>query len=257
MKLLILSIIIFLFGLLNIFNPIRNILQRSMAPFQYGTLTLARGIKDGFGYFVNLENIYNENVFLMKEVNELKSQLVELEDLKAENEVLREQLELTEGVNVVGNVVLASVLGNPLDSSGTSLILDRGSKNGIEEEDMVVKGRIFVGRIISVTDRRSVVELTTSPNLTATVVDINTKTEAIVIGQYGTSIKMHRILPQESITNGDIVVTSGRDGKYLPGFIVGEVDSIVEESASSLKSATLKTMFDFSSIDRVFVIISR
>jgi rod shape-determining protein MreC len=177
--------------------------------------------------------------------------------LREENKLLREQLGLKGEIELSSDLVLANVLGNPLDGSGTSLVLDKGDDNGVSVNDAVIKGKYLIGRISRVLDKRSVVELTTSPNLTASVVDVNTKTEAVIVGQYGTSIQMHRILPNEVVSEGDIIVTSGKDGSFLPGFVVGEVDWVSKESASSLKSATIKTLVDPGSIDKVFVVLSQ
>jgi len=257
MKPLIIALIVFILGILGLFNPIRDVFQRVMAPAQYGTLAVSRNIKDTVLYFSNLEKIYEENVELVQGTVNLKAQLVELENLRQENNLLKEQLGLKGEMGLSEDLVLANVLGNSLDGSGTSLVLDKGSKSGISVNNQVIRGGYLIGRISRVLDERSVVELTTSPELSSSVVDIKTRTEAVVVGQYGTSIKMHRILPNEAVSVGDIIVTSGKDGRFLPGFIVGEIDSVSGESASSLKNAMIKTLFNLGSLDKVFIILGQ
>ena len=56
------------------------------------------------------------------------------------------------------------------------------------------------------------------------------------------------------ISVNDVFVTSGRDGIFPPGYVVGEVSSVSEESADTLKEVTLDSVLDLENLDRVFVI---
>ena len=123
--------------------------------------------------------------------------------------------------------------------------------------DNVIVGNYLVGRIASVLNERSIVELITSPSLSIAAYDIDspTRTDGVCSGQYGTSVIMGRILPNEDISVSDMILTSGKDGLFLPGLVIGKVSSIVQVPSEPLKSASLEALLDFSKLRKVFVVL--
>ena len=49
-------------------------------------------------------------------------------------------------------------------------------------------------------------------------------------------------------------MTSGRDGLFEPGYLVGEVGEIYAEPTQPLKSAQVRPFIDIERLDRVFVL---
>ncbi len=80
--------------------------------------------------------------------------------------------------------------------------------------------------------------------------------EGIVKGKYGTSLALEKILQSEVLNLADVIVTSGRDGKFIPGLILGTVSSIDFSPSDTLKSAILKLDYNISEITNVFVLKS-
>jgi rod shape-determining protein MreC len=54
---------------------------------------------------------------------------------------------------------------------------------------------------------------------------------------------------------GDVVVTSGIDGIYPKGFVIGKIES-VERAGNSYKRITIKPAVDFSSLEEVLVVVT-
>jgi rod shape-determining protein MreC len=247
-------LVIFILGIFNFFAPVRGVLQYSFNPIQFGLQQVAVGIKDGGNFYVNLKSIRSENLDLLEEVEELQTEVLRLKEMEEENMLLQEQLGVMGTEDLSKGLVLARTLGNFDDHTGTSIVLDRGSLHGITLGDVVVKGRHLVGVVSGLTRQRSVVELITSPTLTISVVDFDTKTEGLAKGEFGTSVIMGRILPGEKVYVGDTIVTSGRDGKVFPGYLVGRVTYVSEESAEVLKQASLEVLLNIENLGKVFVV---
>jgi rod shape-determining protein MreC len=57
------------------------------------------------------------------------------------------------------------------------------------------------------------------------------------------------------IVVGDVVMTSGIDGIYPKGFIIGTVESI-ERAGGAYKRITIKPAVDFSSLEEVLVVLT-
>lgn len=257
MRILILSFIIFVLGFIGLLNPVRDFFQDVFSPVQVGVREMARDLKEGVKFFSNLKAIRDENLLLLEENQELRSRILEIQIAEEENSALKEQLGLDIWEDFDKELVLANVLGNPLDVTGGSILINRGVSHGIKNGDNVIRGRNLVGIVADVSEKRSLVNLVTSPAVSITVkdVDVYGKTEGLATGQYGTSIEMSRILPIEEVFVGDTIVTSGKDGIFEPNLVVGNVEEVIEGSAEPLKTARLGTSIDVTDLDRVFVVI--
>lgn len=254
MKWLIASILVFILGLFNFFAPVRGGVQYIFNPIQFGIQQSAVNIKDWFSFYTNLKEIRKENLKLLEENQALRSKLVALNELEKENFLLREQLDIKIDDLSSKSIVLARAVGNLEDKTGTSVILDKGSKSGISESDIVVKGEYLLGIVRGVSNFRSEVELIISPNISFSVIDLRTNTEGIVSGQYGTSLVVDRVLPDEDVVLDDTFVTSGRDGIFPPGLIVGRVSEVSGDSAEVLKQVYLDILVDLDHLGKVFVL---
>jgi rod shape-determining protein MreC len=256
-RIILATIIVLILGLLNFFNPLRSVFQKFATPVQYGLRRSAVSIKDSNKLFHDLNNIRKENLNLLRENQELKGIVVDLKKAEEENKLLRDQLELKNEGFLEKDLLLASVLGNPKDLTGTSLVLDKGSKQGVRMGDNVVAGNFLVGIVSEVSEQRSTMDLVISPNVSMTVISVESKSKAegLAQGDLGTSVRVTRLLPGEMVEEKDVFVTSGKDGKFLSGLAVGEVSEVTFESAEPLKSAILDPMVDFSKLDKVFIIL--
>lgn len=253
---IVISILTLILGFFGVLSPVRDGVHIVSAPMQVGLEDAAVEIKNAVSFFFTLSNIRNENLELLEEMAKLNSEIVELKDAQRENLILREQLGLSQSGVFDKNLILADVLGNPQDQTGATIILNKGAKHGVREGASVIIGRYLVGIVRKTTTGRSAVALITSPDVFATVVDIDSpgRTEGLSVGLYGTSVQMTRILPREEVDLGDTIATSGVDGVFEPGLIVGKVLSVTKDADQPLKNAFLDTIIDLSRLEKVFVV---
>lgn len=258
MRIFIISVFILILGLSGFLNPLRGAFQKLTTPIQYGLRNGAISIKQSYQLFSRLNEIRRENLRLLEEKQELVGEIVDLKKAAEENKLLRYQLELKNKDYFDKELLLALVMGNPNDTTGTSIMIDKGSRQEVKVGDNVVVGNFLVGIISEVGEERSKIDLITSPDVSMTVVNVEkeSRAEGIAKGNLGTSVRVSKLLPGEKVERGDIFVTSGRDGKFVPGLIVGEVSDIEFESADPLKNADLSSMILFNKLDKVFVVLS-
>lgn|GEM_PF-3105612 len=257
MRILLASIFILIFGLLDLFDSPRSVFHRFSAPIQYGLRHSAVVLKDSFKLFHNLNDIRKQNLFLLKENQELKGVIVDLKMAEEENELLRSQLKLKNEEFFDKELLMALVMGNPNDLTGTSLVLDKGTRQGVKVGDNAVVGNVLVGVVSDVSEERCVMDLLVSPQVSITVVNSEpaSRAEGLARGDLGTSIKVTRLLPGEKVDEGDIFVSTGRDGRILPGLVIGQVSEVTLESAEPLKSAVLSSLVEYSRLEKVFIIL--
>lgn len=254
MKWLIVSVIVFALGFFNVFAPIRGGVQYIFNPIQYGIQKMSADIKDWANFYTGLNEVRNENLALLEENENLYSQLVELKNLKKENKILKEQLGVTTG-EVEQQLDLVKVLGNVEDKTATSLFINKGSYHGVSVDDILIKEKYLIGIVKTVYQFRSKVELITSPTVSVSVTDLQTGTEGIAVGQFGTSLFVNRVLPEDKVNVDDVFISSGRDGIVPQGYIVGKVSEVSENSAKVLRTVSLDLLIDFNNVSKAFVLL--
>lgn len=283
MKYLFLSIFILVLSFLGISKPLEDgggfVLNSLSVPFRYTALQL----EDYSFFLINIRDIYDENQILKKQVLELQSQTALLDQIKKENQALKDQFleavpqDFTDSNNE--EMLLVTVVGNPEDMTNSTVYINAGSNNGVKQKSMVIYKNYLVGQVISVEEYRSLVALLYSPDLRVSVtraislsefaaecenssepIDLSensTSTEGIVTGDFGTSLKLERVLQKETLNKGDFLLTSGREGNFKPGYIVGKVGEIYAEPTKPLKSAQVLPLLDIERLNKAFVFVER
>ncbi|HSX39207.1 MAG TPA: rod shape-determining protein MreC [Candidatus Saccharimonadales bacterium] len=257
MKKLFVAFVILALGFLGVFNPFRTVVQYIFTPVEFGLKNTASSIKDTGNFFIALKGLRDQNISLIKENQNLKSIILSLKQADDENKILRTQLNLKNRNTFDKKLLLANVMGNAKDLTGGSVIIDKGTRQGVKAGSNVILANYLVGIVKDTQSERSLVSLITSPDISATVrdIDVAQHTEGLAVGQYGTSIQMTRILPNEVINVGDTIVTSGKDGIFDANLLLGKVVKVVSVPAEPLKSAYIETQIDLANLDKVFVII--
>lgn len=257
MKYLLTAFFIFILGLTGLLNVFRNGVQYVLLPIEFGLTNVAQDMKGTVSFFFTIGKIKEDNTVLRTKVENLNAAILTLKEASIENKLLRKQLELKNNEGFNKNLLIAGVMGNSSDLGGSTVVIDKGSNDGVSAGVNVIKENYLIGIVREVFARRSVVDLVISPNVSVAVLDIDSpeKTEGIAQGQYGTSIQMTKILPAEKIEEGDTIITSGKDGIFTPGLNVGVVKTVSQVPVEPLKSAFLVTTVDFSRLDKVFLVL--
>lgn len=254
LRFLILSLLLIIIGQTPLVQPVRNLAATVVSPLQYGSYQLSQTLRHEFLFWTNLRNLPPENERLAQRVLQLESRLAELTEVERENEVLRSQLEIGTLVSSQ-NLLLAKIIGRSRADVRGELMIDQGTA-AVREGDVVVYQNFLLGAVVRVEERRSVVRLTTDPAFRAAALDQDSPDRArgLVRGQFGTRLLLEKILPDESLAVGDTVITSGEDGKFPKGLILGKISRILGQEAEVFKSAELNLMVDIGELEEVFVI---
>jgi rod shape-determining protein MreC len=256
MKYVAVSFLILLLGLVGFLFPLRDAVVSVVSPIQFGLQKMAVNLKQSFSFFTDSNKVRNENLTLLQKIQDLEQNLVSLKTVTDENLLLKQQLGLPTDSTSDQKLILATVMGNPVDLTENTVIINRGARDGVTNNDVVVVKNYLIGITRNVEYARSTVELITSPNLSLTAYDLDSpdKSAGLVKGEHGASLSFERILPNERVSVGDTVVTSGKDGIFLPNLILGKVTDIQNDPSQPLKKATIHTIIDISKLTEVFVI---
>ena len=168
----------------------------------------------------------NENKELKIELEKLKNKEFQVEFLKNQNDSLNKILETD--VKIKGKSTLAKVLLDKDSPYLKSIVINRGSKSGINKGMPVVDGNYLVGKIVEVNFLSSRVLLLNDLNSRIPVTLGDDSTQAILSGK-GERKPVLEYLPELYTPSDNLnVFTSGKDGIFLPGLPVGttEIDGL-------------------------------
>jgi len=168
-------------------------------------------------------NLKKENEELRLVIEKYKALDLNLEYISNENKNLKKVLD-TENVENVSNKVLAKVLVDRNSPFLKSIIINKGSKDGIIKGMPVTQNRYLVGRIVETNYLSSRVLLLNDLNSRIPVTFDEKSTQAILTGG-GTRKPSLSYLPENYQFVEDITVfASGKDGIFSAGTPIGKTE---------------------------------
>jgi len=255
-RLLLLSLILIILGQTPLITPIRKASARVSNPIQYSAYRLSQNLKRELDFVLNLRRLRVENLEFHERLLELESILASHKELKEENRLLREQVGV-EALSGERNLVLAKIVGRSARGGEATVTIDRGSDAGLREGAAVIFKNFLLGEVFLVEPQRARVRLLTDSQFVAAALDQDSPDRArgLVSGQYGTTAFLQKVLPTENLVVEDTIITSGEDGKFEKGLVLGTVKRVFGQEAGVFKGAELRLMVDFDSLEEVFVVL--
>lgn len=191
-------------------------------PFQWLASNSVGAVKNLWYGYADLRNARVENEALKARRDQLEKEAIELRGKVA----LSEQLSEFGKAAITYEGVTARVIGHDANQWFSTVYIDRGSLVGIEKDQPVVTADGLVGRVITTSPLASQVLLITDERHGAGAVIAQTETTrwlGILEGKSKLLCDMRFIVPPEKLENGEQVVTSGQDGLYPAGLLIGRV----------------------------------
>jgi rod shape-determining protein MreC len=249
-------ILIILAHSLGFLSALENLSRRVISPIVKTIYLIELKTKNFYAGLGNQQNIISENEQCQTKLRELYFDQTELVLLREENKTMRAETNFTKPEQ---KKVLAEIITKTIDGTSTSVIINRGSENGIETGNPVFfENGFLLGRIINVEKNTAMIRLITDnrSKITASIINQN-KTQGLVEGEHGLSIKMKMIPQDENVQIGDIVITSGTENKIPRGLIIGKVESIQKELYEPFQSANLRPLADLNKVAIVTVLLNQ
>lgn len=201
-----------------------TIAQELLYPFQllssniYGSTS---GVWSGYLFLVGVQK---ENETLRQRVAALEAQNATLMETAHENERLRGLLLVKEESKL--NTVAAKVIGYDPSNWIEALSINVGSQHGIREGMAVLASNGVVGQTIAVAAFSSKVLLITDHSSGLDALIQGTRARGIVEGAGQDSCAWRFVTAPEEVKVGDKLVSSGADGVYPKGLLVGLVTEV-------------------------------
>ena len=215
-----------------------------------GGIGEARGVWQNY---VNLRQISRENDTLKQRVSQLEVALQRERALSGQTRVLQELLELKKETPLA--TTPAAVIASGASPDFRTMTLDKGSSQGLTADMAVIAPAGIVGRVVLPTPRAAKVQLIIDRNAAAAGLVERTRAQGVVVGTGGDRLRFEYLPGTADLKTGDRVVTSGIDGIYPKGFVIGQIESI-ERSAGEFSNVLIRPAVNLSALETVLVVTS-
>lgn len=212
-----------------------------------------RGVREAWTGYVDLRGARAENDALLRQLRDARIALQQERALAQRTRGLQQLLELREQIAV--STAAANVIGAAATPDFRTITIDKGTGGGLRPDMAVIAPSGVVGRVVVPSARAAKVQLLIDRNAAAGALIERTRAQGVVLGTGDGYLELDYLSGMVDIVPGDTVVTSGIDGIFPKGFVIGWVDE-VERSGSTYKRVTVRPAVDFSRLEEVLVVLT-
>lgn len=186
---------------------------------------------DVSSFFSRMSTLVAENEQLRLQQLNTANLLLRQRHLEDENRRLRVLLEMRERHPVEGRI--AEILYAARDTFARRVIIDKGSQHGIEAGQAVVDEIGVIGQVVRVFPLTAEVSLLTDKEQAIPIQVQRNGLRAVLEGAGAGTMELRFLATNAEVEVGDVLITSGLDGVYLPGLPVAKVIEIDRSNSYS------------------------
>jgi rod shape-determining protein MreC len=242
----------------NKFPFLERVITSGLAPIESAVSKLGFSFRQVGSSAGQLITVYRDNQALKAENEQLRQSNFNVTEIMAENARLRAMLDYKTKAPQF-DFVTAKVIARDPGTWTSTIVINKGTADGIAKDMAVVTPQGLVGDVISVFNNTAKVQLILDQrSAVGTLVQRpESRVAGIVEGNAANPLapRMVNIARDADIIKGDQIITSGFGGIYPKGLQVGQVTDVVNEEGGLLKYAVLKPSVDFDKLEEVLVIV--
>lgn len=252
----ILAVFSALFG--GVANPLANLWGVVISPVRGAVSRFVNWTEGVYDYSFRYEELEAENAALKQRIAELEAQATAGEAASRENEHLRELLGLKEKRS---DFVFesATVLSRSASNWESVLTISKGQIHDVSAGDCVIDATgALVGIVSEVGVNWSSVRTVIDPDTELGGLVARTDSAAIAGGDFALmasgQLKLSYLPENTQLIAGDLVLTSGLNGTYPSGLVIGSIAELRTEASGMSRYAVLDPRADLDGVKQVFVI---
>jgi rod shape-determining protein MreC len=229
------------------------------APFIHASSTMSSTTKDVMAPDVDPRELMRENERLRLEVQKLRITTQRHDDLLADNNKLRRLVAYKENAPFK-NLVAARVMKRSAATWWNTMVIDKGSNDGIAVDSPVITDVGLVGKVFRVAPQMAEITLLTDETCQVAAVVEGTRERGILSGQRAgldarPDLRLKFLNRNAPIVTGASVYSTGDGLVFPPGVLLGKVKRF--ENGEISGEAIVESAVDFSIVEDVFVLPRR
>lgn len=236
-------------------SPFERFVLTVTSPATRGITALNDSVRSVWDGYLYLAGVKEENRRLLQTIKIQNERLIRGSEALLENARLRALLRMKE--TLPGTSVPVSVIAEEATPWFRTVVVDRGSQDGIREGVPVVALNGVVGQVIKVGATSAKVLLLTDHASAMAATVQRSRARGVVKGKGGDLCSLEFASRQDDIRLGDIVVTSGVGGVYPKGIPIGEVTMVKKGEYGIFQTVTVRPAVNLSRLEELLVLVSR
>lgn len=238
---------------------VENAISVVFYPFQVATQWVADRVHGASQTVQEWGRLRQENAQLGQQVKDLSQVEARRQELQSENASLRNLVGLRQTTPY--KMLSAEIIGRDPNNWLHTMIINVGSRDGVESNMAVVNYQGYVGKVLRVSPVSATVQLLidrdtdTSAGAGVGARDVRSGAVGVVFGQGTDPLKLQLTGRDPDVQPGDAVETSGLANLIPKRLLIGYVQSVVKDPASPARYALVQPAVDFDHLDFVAVVM--
>jgi len=212
-------------------------------------------VDHALAYLHGMQSLRDTNTRLTQAQLATAPNLQRLSHLESENARLRRLLKVKEREKAQGQV--AQIMYTSRDPFTRRIVIDKGQQEGIVAGQPAIDESGIVGQVTRVFPFSAEVTLITDKDQSVPVQVVRSGQRSVVFGLGDGQLELRYIPANADVQVGDLLVTSGLDGIYLPGFPVAKVVSIKRENSYAFARIHCEPVAGVENFGEVMVLAPR
>ncbi len=236
-------------------RPVESVFVFISKPIVGGLHVINTKLGSGIELMGGISKLARDNGKLAAELEKAQGEIAQLSEIKSEVDSLRERLAAPLPRQM--QTTMASVIGHDGIVAAKNLIINSGKEAGIEVGDAALSPEgSLIGRVSRVSKGSSEIMLITDDHSIVAARVAQSRVTGLLKGELGLGLKMTDIPQQDTVNEGDLVVTSGLAGDLPKGLAIGSIEAVQDEDNALFQVARLRPLASVVSLEFVHVVTS-
>jgi rod shape-determining protein MreC len=223
----------------------------AVTPLEKAIVWCQNGLGNMWSNYIYLRGVRQENRDLKFEIEQLRLEQVRLSDDAQQARRLQALLGFKE--QYIAKTVAAQVIGSSGSEQSRSVYIDKGTSAGVEKDMAVITADGLVGRVLRAYGSSAQVLLINDQSSGVGVILDKSRLQGVIKGTAVGEVILEKVMTDEQVAPGDLIVTSGGDQIFPKGITVGTVMK-VSPGADLFLNIRVKPSANLSRLEEVLVI---
>jgi rod shape-determining protein MreC len=224
-----------------------------MAELQRGSAAVVGSVRGVWSGYVSRGDVQAENARLRQVLAETEMQLQAERAQADRSRGMERLLELRDRTSLT--TIAAEIIAAGTMPEFRTLTIDKGAEDGLRRDMAVIASRGVVGRVVVAGARAAKVQLLIDRNAAAGALVERSRAQGLVVGLGDGRLRFDYTSELSDVVVGDTIVTSGIDGIFPKGFVIGQV-AAVEKVSGTYRDIIVEPAVDVARLEEVLIVAS-